>query len=278
MTTTAALAIATARMAPLGWVAPPLGGPARIARVIVALLLIAIVLPAVQASPQPGSLPSTLLTEALVGLFLGLLAALPLRAAESAGGLVDGAMHPWRRRGPLADAQALFALALFAAFDGPRLLIVAAAQSYAALPIGHGLASLEHGATSLGHGAAPLSHGAASLGHGAAPLSHGAALGGAALAHLDGAALEHILAIGTRLVAAAVTVAAPALAALLVTDVALALVARAQPLPSRAPFDSEGAAPLRFAVAVLAVAAGTLAAAHGLSRALADAAHLNLQP
>ena len=40
-------------------------------------------------------------------------------------------------RGPLADAYRLFALALFAAADGPRLVAVAAGKSYVAWPIGH---------------------------------------------------------------------------------------------------------------------------------------------
>src|SRR5438477_90003 len=79
-----------------------------------------------------------------------------------------------------------------------------------------------------------------------------------------------------RLIIAAILTALvfPSLAALLVADLALALVARPQPLIARA----VAAAPLRLAVVVLAVAAGTLAATHALARALADAAQLKVLP
>jgi flagellar biosynthesis protein FliR len=229
VTATAALALAAARMAPLGWVAPPLGGPSRAARALVALLLTALVFPSLRVQAEPQPLATALLLELMVGLLLGLVAALPLAAAQAAGALLDGAAQPWRRARSLADAYALFALALFAAFDGPRLVIVAAAQSYAALP-------LAKGSSSLG--------------------------------------LLQLLAVGARLVTAAVTLAAPGLAALLVTDVALALVARPQPLVARI----GAAAPLRLAVVVIAVAAGTVAATHALARAFADAAALGLRP
>jgi flagellar biosynthetic protein FliR len=233
VTTTTAVALAAARMAPLGWVAPPLGGPSRGARALVALLLTALVVPSLRGQAEPQPLATALLLELLAGLFLGLVAALPLRAAEAAGALLDVAAQPKRRARSLGDAYALFALALFAAFDGPRLVIVAAAESYAALPLGAGL----HGGPS-------------------------------------GAALPALLAVGARLVAAAVTLAAPGLAALLVADLALALVARPQPLVAQV----GAAAPLRLAVVVLAVAGGALAATHVLGRAFAEAAALELRP
>ena len=80
----------------------------------------------------------------MVGLLLGLVAALPFAAAEAAGALARRGRASVARaargradaRGPLAEAYALFALALFAAADGPRLVAVAAGQSYLAWPIG----------------------------------------------------------------------------------------------------------------------------------------------
>jgi flagellar biosynthetic protein FliR len=229
MTTATALLLGGARMTPIGWVAPPLGGPSRAARLVVAAGLTLLVLPSLRAQPEPDPLATALLGEVLVGLLLGLVAALPMRAAEAAGLILDGAAQPWRRRGPLGDAYLLFALALFAAFDGPRMVIVAAAQSYRALPLGH---------------------------------------------VLDGAALPSLLAVGARLVGAAVTLAAPALAALLVADVALMLLGRAQPWISR----TVDGLSLRLLVVVLASAAATLMAAHALVRAFSDAATLTLPP
>jgi type III secretory pathway component EscT len=229
VTTSAALALATARMAPLGWVALPLGGPSRSARAIVAALLVALVLPSLLARPAPQPLATVLVTELLVGLFLGLVGALPVYAARAAGGLLDAAIQPGRSTRSFGDGYELLALALFAALDGPRLVIVAATESYAALPLGHGLASPQ---------------------------------------------LPQLLAVGARLVAAAVTLAAPALAALLVADVALALVARPQPLVARVIM----AAPLRLLVIVLAVAAAALTTMHTLLHGFTDAASLKLPP
>jgi flagellar biosynthesis protein FliR len=237
-----AVAIGAARLAPLAWVAPPLGGPARAARVIMALLATAMVAPLLFAQPDPSTPASALRLiagELGVGLTLGLVASVPFAAARAAGALLDGATQPWRalvwpRRdaGPLADGYALFALALFAAFDGPRLVLAAAAQSYAALPPGRGLVATD---------------------------------------------LPALLGLGAKLVAAAVTLAAPALAALLVADVAFALLARAQPALARAAGAAD-AAPLRLLIVVLAVAASIYTATHALGRAFSDAAHLRLVP
>ena len=88
----------------------------------------------------------------MLGLLLGVVAALPFAAAEAAGALVDAGVHPWRarradagtNRGPLAEAYLLFALALFAAADGPRLVAVAAGRSYLAWPIGHAPSMAAH--------------------------------------------------------------------------------------------------------------------------------------
>lgn len=276
MTASSAALLAAARMMPLGWVAPPLGGPSRAARIVVGLLLSALVMPSLSSLPPPPSLPLAMMQELLVGLFLGMTAAIPLRAAEAAGGILDGATHPWRaaldggeldgakRERPLATAYGLFALALFAAFDGPRLVVVAAAKSYAALPAAHGFDVAAANVHALSANVHALAANVPALPANVPALPHG----------LDGAALALVLGIGARLVASAVTLAAPSLAALLVADVAFALVARAQPKFAAA----VEAAPLRLGVVVLALAAGALAVAHALTRAFADAAALGLTP
>ena len=138
MTAAAATVLAAARMAPLALVTPPLGR-AWAARVVLAALLTAAVVPFVMA--QPATSWAALPAEVLLGLLLGLVAALPFAAAEAAGALLDVGVQPWQARrgarGPLGEAYVLFALALFAAVDGPRLVATAAGRSYLALPIGH---------------------------------------------------------------------------------------------------------------------------------------------
>jgi type III secretory pathway component EscT len=166
----------------------------------------------------------------VVGLLLGIVAALPFAAAEAAGALVDVGVHPWRarrgERGPVADAYGLFALALFAVADGPRLVAVAAGRSYLAWPIAQGPSAAQ------------------------------------------------ILGVGAELVATAVAVAAPPLAAMLVAELALLLVARVQPALGRA----VDAAPLR-ALAVLLVAAGAVySVAHLIAPTMSAAAHLQAAP
>jgi type III secretory pathway component EscT len=227
VTVGAATLLATARMAPLALVAAPFGR-ARVARAIVGALLVAVVVPFVLA--QPAASLAALPSEIALGLFLGVVAALPFAAAEAAGALVDSGVHPWRarrgQRGPLADAYALFALALFAAVDGPRLVATAAGKSYVAWPIGQ------------------------------AP------------------AAEQLLGLGTRLVGVAVNLAAPALAAMLLGELVLALVGRVQPALGRA----VDAAPLRALAVLLAAAAAVYAGARALGPTLAAAAHLQTSP
>jgi type III secretory pathway component EscT len=210
----------------LALVAAPLGR-AWAARAIVAGLLVAAVVPAVMAQTATAA---QLPTELVVGLFFGVVAALPFAAAEAAGALVDGGVHPWRarrgERGPLADAYVLFALALFAVADGPRLVAVAAGKSYLAWPIGR------------------------------AP------------------SLNEVVGVGAQLVATAVAVAAPALAAMVVAELVLALVGRVQPALGRA----VDAAPLRALAVLLVAAAGVYAVAHMLAPTMTAAAHLQVAP
>lgn len=230
MTAGAATVLAAARMGPLALVAAPFGR-AWGARAIVAALLTAAVVPFVMA--QPAAAWTALPSEIVLGLVLGLVAALPFAAAEAAGALVDAGVHPWRarregpeQRGPLAEAYFLFALALFAVADGPRLVAVAAGKSYVAWPIGHAVTSGE------------------------------------------------VVGIGAGLVTAAVGLAAPALAAMLVAELALALVGRAQPALARA----VDGAPLRALAVLLVAAAAVYAGARGLGPAMTAAAHLQVAP
>ena len=221
-----AVALAAARMGPLALVAAPFG---RVwwARAIVGALLVAAVVPAVMAQAATAvAVP----TELVIGLFLGVVAALPFAAAEAAGALVDGGVHPWRarraERGPLAEAYFLFALALFAVADGPRLVAVAAGKSYVAWPIGR------------------------------AP------------------SMAEVVGVGAQLVAAAVAVAAPALAAMVVAELLLALVGRVQPALGRA----VDAAPLRALAVLLVAAAAVYSVAHVLAPTMSGAAHLQVAP
>lgn len=83
-----------------------------------------------------------------------------------------------------------------------------------------------------------------------------------------------LLAVGARLVATGVSLAAPALAAMLVAELVLALIARVQPALGRA----VDAAPLR-ALAVLFVAgAAVYAGSRALAPAMSAAGHLQLWP
>ncbi|HEX4459633.1 MAG TPA: flagellar biosynthetic protein FliR [Polyangia bacterium] len=220
-----AAALAAARMVPLALVATPLTGRAWPARLVVAALLVVGATPIVLMHP-PVVTRWTL--EPLVGLALGLVAALPFAAAEAAGALVDASVQPWRARAqtdrqPLADAYALLALALFAALGGPAATLRAALGSYVEWPLG------------------------------AAPSQ------------------AELLSIGARLVTTAAELAAPALAALLLADLALALVARAQPALARA----VDVAPLRMLAALLVLAGGVYATARALGPSLQTAAALS---
>ena len=226
MTAGSAVVLAAARMGPLALVAAPFSR-AWWARAIVGALLVAAVVPAVMTqAASTAALPS----EILVGLLLGVVAALPFAAAEAAGALVDGGVHPWRarrgERGPLAEAYFLFALALFAVADGPRLVAVAAGKSYVAWPIGR------------------------------APSA------------------AQVLGVGAELVGGAVAVAAPAVAAMLVADLVLAPIGRAQPALGRA----VDGAPLRALAVLLVAAAGVYAVAHMLAPAMSATAHLQVAP
>lgn len=147
MTAGQAAVAAAARMLPIAIVAPPLGRGVA-ARLVAGGLLTALVWPAVRGAGAPVT-PALIFRELLVGLTLALVASVPFRAAEAAGALTDHARSgttPGVARRPLAEAYGLLALALFAALSGPRLMVAALADSYAAFPVG-GLPSVEGGLT-----------------------------------------------------------------------------------------------------------------------------------
>jgi len=70
--------------------------------------------------------------ELLVGATLGILAAVPLLAAATAGRLVDVASSA--RQGPYAPLFALLAAAVFVGIDGHVVVVTAVVDSYRAVP------------------------------------------------------------------------------------------------------------------------------------------------
>lgn len=131
------LLVALARTGPLAWLGLPIAPP--LVRGVLGVVLALAVLPATAALPADAPLLLLLVREATVGLALGLVASIPLRAAEAAGGLIDQARRPRSRGGLAASLRSgylLFALAAFASLGGPRLWVDALGESYLALPIG----------------------------------------------------------------------------------------------------------------------------------------------
>jgi len=204
-----ATALGGARLAPVIWMVPPLGGarlPASV-RVGFALLLALVAAPllvgpsgqgAAGLAQAPAVTVGLLLArEGLVGFCLALVAAAVFRAAELAGRLADtlrGAnvaevLAPTsdERASPLGALYLLLATLVFLQLGGVQRLVEALMQSYQALPIAGGL---------------------------------GPAPGRAALV---------VAAASARLIAAGVALSAPVVVAVWLTDLALGLVARAVP-------------------------------------------------
>lgn len=206
-----ALLVAAARTLPLALLVPALGGPRTSPRVRVGLglLLAALVLPALrpalEAAPLTamGPVRAALLLgrEVLVGLTLGFAAGMLFRAAEAGGRLADvarganvaEALAPdgGARSSALGDLYLLLAVIVFLELGGLRTLAHALARSYEAVPI-----------------AAPT------------PPLNAAGLGRAAAL---------VTLVTAKLVESAVGLAAPVLVAMLLADVAFALMARAAP-------------------------------------------------
>ncbi len=196
-----------ARVAPLVFLVPFLGGPAISAgaRVIVSLAVTAVVLPTANTASLAGLDSLSFLVflgkEALVGFSLGLLAAVAFHTLAMAGQLVDHARGAQHIEGqgvlaggadegsPLASLHFQLGVVLFLLLGGHRAFLVALAGSYEIIPLTH----------------LPL-----------AP--EGLRAIALATAQLVGAAL-----------AAALLLAAPAITAIFLTDIALGLLGRAAP-------------------------------------------------
>lgn len=197
--------LVTVRVLALLYLVPPLGArsvPTPV-RVAIALVLAALLHPIVSAAaPVPiGALALVALVakEALVGASLGLVVALAFAALDMAGRLVDATrgstlaevIDPMTGEwtSPLAELHVQIGLLTFLAIGGPRLLLVALAQSYEMVPL-----------TSFPGAQAGL-----------APLAFGVAR------------------LSADAIAVGLLLAAPALVALYVSEVALALLGRAAP-------------------------------------------------
>jgi flagellar biosynthetic protein FliR len=148
--------LVAARWAPLVVLAPFFAAkslPATARFGLVAALTLA-VYPAARAAAGPlpaggGALALLVGRELLVGAVLGLLVAIPFRALESGGRLIDTARGARMaevlaaptdvRASPLGAFLLLLAVVLFMAVDGHLLVIRAAGASYTTLPVGGGL-------------------------------------------------------------------------------------------------------------------------------------------
>ena len=174
-------------------------GVASLGRLALALALALFLTPAMASVPVPADLAgfvSAVVVQVGVGLALGFLTGLLLRAVEIAGGLADFAsgFSYGAQLDPMSGAQgAAFArlanvsfVALLFVTDGYHAVIRGFVRSYDAIPLGASPALLSDGAGVLGHAM-------------------------------------------TQLFAAALQVGAPMLGVLFLTDVALGLVARFVP-------------------------------------------------
>lgn len=201
-------ALGVARLAPVVWLVPPLGGqrlPA-VARVGFALLLAGLAAPALlSATAAAGLADLTVLQlallmarEVVVGLCLALVATAVFRAAEVAGRLGDtlrGAslaevLVPTsdERASPLGALYVLIATLVFFRIGGVPRLVEGLLRSYQAVPIGGGLGAV--------------------------------------------AARRAALVVATasaRLIASGLALAAPVVVALWLADLGLALIARVAP-------------------------------------------------
>ena len=196
-----------ARLLPVTFVAPFFGGPLVPApvKIAVAVALAVLLFPSARASlggPLPeGSLlyVGLLFKELLVGFAIAFVTSLVFRAAEMAGQAVDvlrGANLATALAPELGERVSVFAdfwvqtlVVLFLALGGHRVFLVAFAHSYAVLP----LAAFPEPALGLWP------------------------------------ATEWILSLTGNLLAVALALAAPALAALFLADVVLGLMARVAP-------------------------------------------------
>jgi type III secretory pathway component EscT len=204
-----ALALGAARSVPIVLLVPGFGGRALplSLRVAIGLLLASFSLPHLTSgavatllrAPSPAGWILLAAREALVGVTVGLVVSFFFRAAEAAGGLVDllrGASFAevlapdsGARSSPTGALYLLLATVIFLELGGIGRLAVALARSYEALPLAGG----------VGAPAGLESH------------------------------LQVVLAASAKLLESAVGLAAPAIVALLLADVALGVVGRVTP-------------------------------------------------
>jgi flagellar biosynthesis protein FliR len=200
-----AVGLGAARTLPVAWMVPALGGPhvPAVLRLGLGVALAILCLPrlAGQVPAGGGAVWWTVLLarEVMVGVTLGFVAGALFRAAEAAGRLTDmlrganlaEALAPSsdERSSPLGEITGLLAVVIFLELGGLGHLATALALSYDAVPL------------------VPAASIAPQLG------------GVAAL----------VLQVSARLIEAAVGLAAPALVALLLADLALGAIGRAAP-------------------------------------------------
>lgn len=148
--------LVAARFAPLTFLAPFFAAQSlpSTAKLGLAAALTLLVFPAALAAAGPlptsgGGLALLVAREILVGAVLGLLVAIPFRALEAGGRLLDSARGANMaevlaaptdvRSSPLGAFLLLLGVVLFMAVDGHLLVIQAVGASYRTLPVGGGL-------------------------------------------------------------------------------------------------------------------------------------------
>lgn len=201
-------ALGAARLVPVVWLMPPLGGsrlpaPARMGFALLLALVASPLLASGDAAARFASVSAPVLAlmigrEVIIGLCLGLIGAAVFRAAEIGGRLADtlrGANigevfvpTAEERSSPLGALYVLVATLVFLHIGGVERITEALLSSYRVLPVGGSL------------GAEATRRAAMLVGEGSA-----------------------------RLIAAGVALAAPVVVAIRLTDVALGLIARAAP-------------------------------------------------
>lgn len=200
-------ALAVARIAPILWMVPFLGGktlPAE-ARIALAVVLTVLLFPALATDlgavpTSPIAIVALLLKEVLVGAAMGLVTALPFAALEMSGRLVDtvrGANlaevldpHSGQRTSPLGELHLLLGVAVFLLVGGHHAFLRTLAESFTSTPV--------------------LSF----------PEAHPATVGAFA---------QGVARLGAAALATAIGLAGPAIVAILATEVALGILNRAAP-------------------------------------------------
>ena len=243
-------ALAVARIAPILWMVPFLGGktlPAA-ARIALAVLLTALLFPMLanhvaDVPTAPVALVALLFKEVLFGAAMGLVTALPFAALEMSGRLVDTARganlaevldpHSGQRTSPLGELHLLLGVAVFLLIGGHHAFLRTVAESFAAFPV-----------TAFPE---------------ASPAS-------------VGAFAEAVAGLGAAALATAVGLAGPAIVAIVASEIALGILNRAAPqmavyfigMPLRA---AAGLAAATLTVALLlpALRAHAAQALHALS-------------